>query len=429
MPARKAPMIAARWNFMERKARPRHSASTMASGDMGLLGLPSQPEPRRITRVPPQPMTATKPMAPSKVPTRLPTSTAPPPCSDETTPSSSMARMSSITAAPRMIRASRRCSTPSSCSTRAVMPAEGATKAAATNIERIQSKPEPCAHTAPQTKGTITPSTPTMKALAPTFFRSSSRVSRPTEKRSRMTPISASTSRGVAVAISETVPQPRAEGPTTQPAAISPTTAGNRRRCAISPPICAATKMMKSISRMPAESCMISFLIGAAEEGAASRGYPLCRGVGDLASPRVAQAAEDPARGEGDHAQHDHRPAEGPHIALRVMRAEEAAHQQRSQRDAKAHREVLRGRGHRRGHGGVAHVEIDIRQGVHRGVLQRHEGAIDVDEARDDPHRRLRCEQGERAQHDGHRDRVAQQQPAIAEVGEQSVDEGLDRDR
>jgi hypothetical protein len=48
-----------------------------------------------------------------------------------------MARMSSITAAPRMIRASRDCKWPRSARTRAVIPTLVATIAVATNIASI----------------------------------------------------------------------------------------------------------------------------------------------------------------------------------------------------------------------------------------------------------------------------------------------------
>jgi hypothetical protein len=202
-------------------------------------------------------MMATKPIAPPSVSSSDCTFSSPPPCSDETIPSSSMARMSSITAAPRMTRLSVRCSTPSSCSTRAVIPAEVATKAAATNSELTHSKPEPWAHNPPAPNGMMTPRMPTITALLPTFFRSSRRVSRPTENSSNTTPISASTSSGVPGMICSGVSQPSSDGPTTQPAAISPTTPGSFSRWAISAPICAAMKMMKMVSRMSLAWCIV----------------------------------------------------------------------------------------------------------------------------------------------------------------------------
>jgi hypothetical protein len=164
--------------------------------------------------------------------------------------------MSSMTAAPRITRLSMRVSTPSSCSTRAVMPADVATKAAATNIDLVQAKPLPCAHSAPRANGTTTPSTPTRNALRPTFLRSSRRVSSPTANSSSTTPISASTSSGVPAAIWSAAMRPSADGPIAQPATISPTTPGSFSRCAISAPICAATKIANRASRMSAPWCI-----------------------------------------------------------------------------------------------------------------------------------------------------------------------------
>jgi hypothetical protein len=54
----------------------------------------------------------------------------------------------------------------------------------------------------------------------------------------------------VPFAIASAPIQPSADGPIAQPATISPTTPGRRSRCAISAPICAATKTMTRVSRM-----------------------------------------------------------------------------------------------------------------------------------------------------------------------------------
>ncbi len=201
--------------------------------------------------MPSQPTTSTNPIAsPATTSNRL-TRSEPPAWIATTTPSSSIARMSSITAAPRITRLSVRRNTPICFSTLAVMPAEVATNAAATNSERGQSGPIECAQIAPHTNGTITPITPTAKALPPTRFTSSSRVSSPTANSSSTTPISDSTSSGC-----DGVIQPNTDGPTMQPTTIWPTTSGRRIHRAIAPPICAAAKMMKTSSRIAVVSAI-----------------------------------------------------------------------------------------------------------------------------------------------------------------------------
>src|ERR1044071_8184889 len=91
------------------------------------------------------------------------------------------------------------------------MPAEVATKADATNIALGVSNPLALAHHAPKMKGTITPAVPTLSATTPTFFRSASLVSRPTENNRRTAPNSARTLSDSLISI-----QPRTEEHTSE---------------------------------------------------------------------------------------------------------------------------------------------------------------------------------------------------------------------
>ena len=93
-----------------------------------------------MSRTPPIAKKARKPNASPTVTASEAKSTPPSP-SPTATASNSMARMSSITAAPRIVRAARPPSTPSSISTADVMPTLVATSATPTNTAVAVSSP------------------------------------------------------------------------------------------------------------------------------------------------------------------------------------------------------------------------------------------------------------------------------------------------
>src|SRR6266576_516727 len=99
--------------------------------------------------------------------------------------------MSSITAAPRIMRLVWTSSRFIEASTRAVMPTEVATSAVPINSDSTLPAPHKHIKKYPATNGAITPSTATTAALVPTLNITEGLVSSPTVKRRKITPISA----------------------------------------------------------------------------------------------------------------------------------------------------------------------------------------------------------------------------------------------
>ena len=101
--------------------------------------------------------------------------------------------MSSITAAPRMIRASVVAITPRSRSTRAVIPTVVATRPLATKASVGCCVGCRDMNHSPRANGNAIPSTATSRARGPTRRMSETRVSRPTKNSRTITPSSAIT--------------------------------------------------------------------------------------------------------------------------------------------------------------------------------------------------------------------------------------------
>ena len=208
--------------------------------------------------------------------------------------------MSSITAAPRIIRLTSRLSSPICPSTRAVIPTEVATIDAPTKIDSIDPAPHASMTAHPRMNGTITPKTATASALPPTRKMSAGRVPNPTRKSRNMTPISASASVSSSGATS-----PSSPGPIRMPARISPATAGWRSRSKSSAASLAATKMMKSRSNRPLSTAMWAAVwapVWAPVRGNTARNCPIGRvrsGIISLSSVH-SLPAQQPTRVKGN---------------------------------------------------------------------------------------------------------------------------------
>src|SRR5947209_322817 len=94
--------------------------------------------------------------------------------------STSKPRMSSITAAPRMILLARSCSKSFAASTCAVIPTLVATRAAPTNMDSIRDSPQIDSSPQPAKNGMITPDSATALARGPALIKSDDLTSRPT---------------------------------------------------------------------------------------------------------------------------------------------------------------------------------------------------------------------------------------------------------
>ena len=225
IPARNAPMIAARPICAESAASPRQMITAGSSGDSEKRGTCSSAGRACRSFVPPSAMNATNATATAAVIAIEPMSTPPSAATPAATATSSSARMSSTIAAPRIVRLARRSSTPSSISTADVMPTLVAVSAAPRNRAVAVVSPSATARPMPPANGIATPSSPTDVAVRPTSRRSDSRVSSPTQNSRKTTPSSAKTS---STSLGST--SPKTAGPTSTPARISPTIVGWRRR-------------------------------------------------------------------------------------------------------------------------------------------------------------------------------------------------------
>ena len=152
-------------------------------------------------------------------------------------------KTSSATAAPRTIRASTVASARKSPNTRAVMPMLVAVSAAPKNNEGIISLPNKTPVPIPKTIGAKIPIKPTNKEARPTFFNSTTSVSRPTWSNKIITPSS-----DITYKISLAFTKPRTELPIKIPAKISPITAGIASRSETSAAILATIKIIAKSS-------------------------------------------------------------------------------------------------------------------------------------------------------------------------------------
>src|SRR2546426_1654290 len=186
-----------------------------------------------------------------------------PAASPETTPRIRSPMTSSITAAPRMRRASRLCSTWRSLSTRAVIPTEVAVSVAPTKMAVTRGSAEVCSYPChpdaqyrkPKPNGTATPTAATAVAAAPTRIMALRSVSSPISNSSTTTPTCASSRNtgvsGSSAPIGITLRKP---APSRIPASSSPITAGCPRRSNSSPANFPASNMIANTVKKRATS-------------------------------------------------------------------------------------------------------------------------------------------------------------------------------
>src|SRR6266576_762914 len=186
-----------------------------------------------------------------------------PAASPETTPRITSPMTSSITAAPRMRRASRLCSTWRSLSTRAVIPTEVAVSVAPTKMAVTRGSAEVCSYPChpdaqyrkPKPNGTATPTAATAVAAAPTRIMALRSVSSPISNSSTTTPTCASSRNtgvsGSSAPIGITLRKP---APSRMPTSSSPITAGWPRRSNTSPANFPASNMIANTVKKRATS-------------------------------------------------------------------------------------------------------------------------------------------------------------------------------
>src|SRR2546426_9300978 len=186
-----------------------------------------------------------------------------PAASAETTPKMTSPMTSSITAAPRIIRASRLCKTWRSLSTRPVIPTDVAVSVAPTKMAVVRGSAEVCStrcqpdrqYRKPRTNGTVTPTTATAVAAVPTRIMALRSVSSPISNSSTTTPTWASSRNagvsGASAPIGITLSMP---APSTMPARSSPITAGCLRRSNASPANFPASSMIANTVKKRATS-------------------------------------------------------------------------------------------------------------------------------------------------------------------------------
>ena len=189
----------------------------------------------------------------------------PAPAIAPTTVRTTIPSTSSITAAPRITRASGSEIAPMSRSTRAVTPTDVATSTVAVNTETSALSCTIAMKENPRPNGTAIPAIATRTARGPVWVRSESRVSRPTWNSRMTTPSSATvwiTRSNACPAACASLPnasvnaalgtpiQPSICGPSITPARISPMTAGCLMRSHTSAKTLAATNMTSRSSRI-----------------------------------------------------------------------------------------------------------------------------------------------------------------------------------
>src|SRR6266566_3343993 len=186
-----------------------------------------------------------------------------PAASPETTLKITSPMTSSITAAPRIIRASKLCSTWRSLSTRPVIPTEVAVRVAPTKMAVVNGSADVCSYPCqperqyrkPRPNGTATPTTATAVAAVPTRIMALRSVSSPISNSSTTTPTWASSRNtgvsGSSAPIGMTLRNP---APSRMPARSSPITAGCPRRSNASPANFAASSMIANAVKKRATS-------------------------------------------------------------------------------------------------------------------------------------------------------------------------------
>src|SRR6266540_190965 len=186
-----------------------------------------------------------------------------PAASPETTPRMTSPMTSSITAAPRIRRASRLCSTWRSLSTRPVIPTDVAVRVAPTKMAVVSGSADVCSYPCqperqyrkPRPNGTATPTTATAVAAVPTRIMALRSVSSPISNSSTTTPTWASSRNtgvsGSSAPIGITLRKP---APSTIPAKSSPITAGCPRRSNASPANFPASSMTANTVKKRATS-------------------------------------------------------------------------------------------------------------------------------------------------------------------------------
>src|SRR5438128_1066190 len=186
-----------------------------------------------------------------------------PAASPETTPRITSPMTSSITAAPRIRRASRLCRTWRSLSTRAVIPTEVAVSVAPTKMAVTRGSAEVCSYPChpdaqyrkPKPNGTATPTAATAVAAAPTRIMALRSVSSPISNSSTTTPTCASSrNTGVSASSAPMGITLRKPAPSAMPASSSPITAGWPRRSNASPANFPASSMIANTVKKRATS-------------------------------------------------------------------------------------------------------------------------------------------------------------------------------
>src|SRR5712692_4901480 len=186
-----------------------------------------------------------------------------PAASPETTPRITSPMTSSITAAPRIKRASRLCSTWRSLSTRPVIPTDVAVRVAPTKMAVDSRSADVCStpchpdhqYKKPSANGTATPTTATAVAAVPTRIMALRSVSSPISNSNTTTPTCASSwNTGVSGSSAPTGITLRKPAPSTMPASSSPITAGWPRRSNASPANFPASSMIANTVKKRATS-------------------------------------------------------------------------------------------------------------------------------------------------------------------------------
>src|SRR3989454_8218815 len=262
-PAAKAPMMSA----VPARSAKTHSRSRKAKADTTNTPRTSIRSTRRKSRGAPyspthgaRKRTATATPRIRSAPCRL---NAVPAASPETTLKITSPMTSSITAAPRIRRASRLCSTCRSLSTRPVIPTEVAVSVAPTKMAVVSESADVCStpcqldrqYRKPSPNGTATPTTATAVAAVPTRIMALRSVSSPISNNSTTTPTWASSRTtgvsGSSAPIGITLRKP---APSTIPARSSPMTAGCPRRSNASPANFPASSMIANTVKKRATS-------------------------------------------------------------------------------------------------------------------------------------------------------------------------------
>src|SRR5213080_2396040 len=185
-----------------------------------------------------------------------------PAASAETTPKMTSPMTSSITAAPRISRASRLCKTWRSLSTRPVIPTDVAVSVAPTKMAVVSRSAEVCStpcqpdrqYRKPRTNGTATPTTATAVAAVPTRIMALRSVSSLISNSTTTQTWASSVNTGVSASSAPIGITLRKPAPSAMPASSSPITAGWPRRSNASPANFPASSMIANTVKKRATS-------------------------------------------------------------------------------------------------------------------------------------------------------------------------------